>query len=78
MDGRGLTWLADAWTSAIEWPNRCFLPTNGPAGLSRFARLAAEARDVTPRTRDTATVVASAYPFEYDGRLRRSPEPRTQ
>ncbi len=46
MDGRGLTWLADAWTSAIEWPNRCFLPTNGPAGLSRFARLAAEAQDV--------------------------------
>ena len=27
-------------------PNKCFLPTNGPAGLSRFARLAAEAQDV--------------------------------
>ena len=30
------------------WHNRCFLPTNGPSGLTRGARLAAEAQDVVP------------------------------
>jgi len=41
------------WARALTPPlaTRCFLPTNGPAGLPRFARLAAEAQDVRAQER---------------------------